>query len=371
MAPDIKTARRRTPRVKPDAQVILLCNPRAGGRWKELARILDSEEAHHVRRIVTDSVEDVAPALGELGRATQLLCVYGGDGTIQRVLDRLSYDKHETLQLALLGGGTMNVTSRWCGMTPTPAKNFRTIVNAFRTGELLLKEVPLLEVRHGDEVHRGFTFGMGPIVRVLDAYERSRKGKVAALEMAGKAVAAAWTGRPVEFGELLRSMRATVEIGDESVGYDEFSAVFANVTGQINPGVEPFGNSRPRDEFYCAAYAVTAKELTLALPLVLRGWLPVDLMSLLQPMSFIRSLPDIYRQRALPADPRYINQTADHLEITTDERLYTLDGELLRAREGETITVRLGPMLRLAVSPEVGLSQPMRVAAQVMRGQIA
>ena len=51
---------KRPRKVKQEAEVVLICNPRAGGRWKALAGILDSEEARHVRRIVTDSVEDIA-----------------------------------------------------------------------------------------------------------------------------------------------------------------------------------------------------------------------------------------------------------------------------------------------------------------------
>ena len=39
--------------------IVLICNPTAGGRWKELASILDSDEARFVRRIVTDSIEEM------------------------------------------------------------------------------------------------------------------------------------------------------------------------------------------------------------------------------------------------------------------------------------------------------------------------
>ncbi|HLU66931.1 MAG TPA: diacylglycerol kinase family protein, partial [Kofleriaceae bacterium] len=183
---------RRPRRVKPEAEVVLICNPRAGGRWKALAGILDSEEARHVRRIVTDSVEDIANAVTDLGQNARLLCIYGGDGTIQRVLDRLSPEAHETVHLALLGGGTMNVTSRWCGFSRDPLRNFRHVVRGHRSGELLYKEVPILEVRTGREFHRAFTFGMGPIVRLLDAYEHGKKGKVAALGTAARAITAVW-----------------------------------------------------------------------------------------------------------------------------------------------------------------------------------
>ena len=43
--------------------VVLLCNPRAGGRWRALAGVLDSPEAKGVRRIVTDHIDDVVRIL--------------------------------------------------------------------------------------------------------------------------------------------------------------------------------------------------------------------------------------------------------------------------------------------------------------------
>ena len=71
---------------KETQDIVLVCNPRAGGRWKQLAGILDSAEAQHVRRIVTDSIDDIGPALSSLGRRVKLVIIYGGDGTIQQIL---------------------------------------------------------------------------------------------------------------------------------------------------------------------------------------------------------------------------------------------------------------------------------------------
>jgi diacylglycerol kinase family enzyme len=353
---------KRRPKNKPDADIILICNPRAGGRWKELAAILDSEEARHTRRIVTDSVEDIAPAVAELGREAKLLCVYGGDGTIQRVLDRLSPTQKNMVQLALIGGGTMNVTARWCGFTRSPAENFRAAVQAYRSGNLLLKEVPLLQVRRGGRSHRGFTFGMGPIVRVLDAYEQGKKGKIAAVSIALQSVAAAWLKRPARYRDLLAEMEAELRLDGEVLPYGSFSAVFANVTGQINPGVVPFVDSRTRDSFFIAAYAVSARELALALPMVMRGWMPMDLTSLLKPADLLRRTTS---DQVFPTDPRYVNSTASVLEIRTSEPLYTIDGEILSSDEPE-IRVELGPVLRLAVSPTAGLRPGFRIAADAI-----
>jgi diacylglycerol kinase family enzyme len=342
-----------------DAEIVLICNPRAGGRWRELAAILDSEEARHVRRIVTDEVADIGPALSAIGRDAGLICVYGGDGTIQRVLDRLSPEQPDGLRLALIGGGTMNVTSRWCGFDGSPAENFRHVVRAYESGDLLLREVPLLEIERGDLKLRGFTFGMGPIVRVLDAFEKGPKNKRRAVGLALRAMAAAWLPRP-RLGELLAEMEAEVAIDGEPLPYDRYAALFANVTGQINPGITPFVGDRTRDQFYCAAYAAESREVARALPLLARGILPIDAVSLLRQMA-----PWKPTREGRPTDPRYVNRLASSFSIRTSEPLFTVDGELWTS-DVEQIDVRLGLRLRLAVSPAAVLAPALRRAADAI-----
>lgn len=347
-------------RAKREVEIVLVCNPRSGGRWKELAAILDSDEAAHVRRIVTDSVEDIAPALSKIGRDARLLCIYGGDGTIQRILDRLEPGKEEATLLALLGGGTMNVTSRWLGFGRSPGRNFRYVVNGYRRGDLLLREVPLMHIRVGSRVHRGFTFGMGPIVRILDVYERGPKGKRAAVRLGVQSVAGACFKRGA-LAEILGDMPAQVTLDGERLPYARYSALFANITGQINPGVEPFKEERTRETFYTAAYAVSPREMALALPFIARGLLPLDLQKLIFPGRRDREAP------ALPTDPRYVNRPVSRLEIETDEELYTVDGELFR-KDGGSIEVTIGPTLKLVVGPKAALSQSLRAARTVIRG---
>ncbi|HUH05858.1 MAG TPA: diacylglycerol kinase family protein [Kofleriaceae bacterium] len=360
---EVRLPRRRR-RIKPEAEIVLICNPRAGGRWKELAGILDSDEARYARRIVTDSVEDVAAGLADLSDDTKLVCVYGGDGTIQRVLDRMPRKTLEATYLGFLGGGTMNVTARWLGYSRRPVHNFRFLVKSFRSGDLLWKEVPLMEVASGPERHRCFTFGMGPIVRLLDAYERGPKGKRAALMMVARAVSATVTGRPLAFRELLKEMPAEVRLDGEALPYEEFSALFANVTGQINPGVEPFTGDRLRDSFHCAAYAVSSREVVMALPLLIRGWLPIDLRAL-TPDLLGKAIPFTQKpseQVGLPADARYVNRPVRHLEIKSAESIYTVDGEIV-STHGDMVTVDMGPTLKLAVGPGAAWRQGLRAAA--------
>ena len=346
------------------SDIVLLCNPRAGGRWQELAKILDSEEAQHVHRIVTDDVSDIGPALKSLGRDAGLLIIYGGDGTIQQILDRMSPSAADDLRLALIGGGTMNVTSRWCGMSRKPAENFRAVVQAFRSGNLPLLEVPLLEIRNGERVRQGFTFGNGPLVRIVDRFERSAKNRRAVFTVATGSVVAALTGFPRELAKTTAPMKAKVTLDGETLDTEEFTILFANVTGQINPGVEPFPKARERGTFYCAAYAVSPRELTLVAPLLMRGLLPVDWASLLSPASLGKRLGELLSagRIRLSRDPRYVNRSVRHMEVQTDEKIYTVDGEILEAIPGEPIHVQLGTQLKLALNPVAALTPAIKQA---------
>jgi hypothetical protein len=193
---------------------------------------------------------------------------------------------------------------------------------------------------------------MGPVIRLLDAYERGRKGKIAAVETGLRAVCAVWTTWPRDYRELLQLMRAEVDIDGERVAHDEFSAVFANVTGQINPGVEPFVYERSRDNFYCAALAVPAREFTVAMPMLMRGWMPPDKDALFQP----RRLLERFRNPELFSDPRYVNKTGRRLELKTMEPIYTVDGEIMDVHDG-AVRVDIGPMARLAVGPQSKFKQ--------------
>jgi diacylglycerol kinase family enzyme len=332
------------------SDVVLLCNPRAGGRWHTLADVLDSDEAKLARRIVTDDVDDVREAIADLGSRVKLLCIYGGDGTVNRIIGELLRRPHaEAPPIALLGGGTMNVTSAWCGMTASPGENFRAVMRAWQSDRLVWREVPLLAVAQDGRTHYGFTFGTGPLVRVLDRYERSDKGRLRAVGTGLWSIAASLSGRPRALQPVLREMDATIEVDGQALQFARFAAVFANTTGAINPFVEPFVGERTRDTFHFLAYACSTREFALMAPLLARALLPIDPKSVLRPVSTWRqAVLTLAGKGLLPLDPRYVNRPAHELVVRTDESLYTIDGELLPVG-GQPLGVRLGPTLRLVV----------------------
>lgn len=332
--------------------VVLLCNPQAGGRWRALADVLDSDEAKSVRRIVTDEIDDVRGAIAGLGQRVKLLCIYGGDGTIQRVIEELLRSPdgdRPPLHLALLGGGTMNVTSRWCGMQAEPGDNFRAVMQAYACDKLLWREVPLLSVTHGGHTTYGFTFGVGPLIRILELYEDGNKGRLQALFMGVKSIAAALSNFPRSYRHVLREMDARIQADGRELPYERFAAVFANVTGAINPFIEPFVGERSRDTFHFLAYAVSSREFALLAPLLARAKVPIDPRSLLRPISTWKQVGlSLAGKGELPLDPRYVNHPAQQVLIETDEKNFTIDGEVVPLA-GRRIEVRLGPLLRLAL----------------------
>ena len=330
-----------------------MCNPRAGGHWRQLADILDSEHASHARRIVTDEIDDIVASLKRLGSQAKLICIYGGDGTILKFINSVyPTGRQEPLLLAFIGGGTMNVSARWCGWSKRPAENFTRVVTRYRQDRLITRDVPLLQVAQGEGRVFGFTFAGGPTARVLNEYESAPKGRMQALGWFAKAAAATYLGTPNDLRGVTGPLEGEIRIDDELLPYRQFAYTFCNTTGQIVRWVRPFPGERLRDTFHALAYAVSREEAVLMTPFLARGKIPIDPKSLLKPTSDWKRIALAYLGRgSLPLDPRYVNRPARKVEIRTKDTLYSVDGEIFRST-GEPITITLGPTVRLVIGPD-------------------
>jgi hypothetical protein len=340
---------------KESENVILVCNPRAGGRWRQLAGILDSAEAQHVRRIVTDSIDDIGPALASLGRRTKLIVIYGGDGTIQQILTDMyrtaGSDDHAAPPIALVGGGTMNLTARWCGWHESPEHNFVTIAHAVRTDQLATREVPMLRIEQGDRVEYGFLFAAGSPIRVLNEYEHGSKSKLAAVQFFARAIATVLSKTPL-IESTMEQMQAEILVDGEKLPYSEWSLTSCAITGCLQIGMHPFLGERVSETFHMLAYACDPRELAVLLPFLSRAMLPVDPKSLLRPVSTVTHIGLSYFSKGslpLPIDPRYINHPARSYELRCQEKVFTIDGEIFEST-GEPIKITIGPTLRLAIN---------------------
>jgi diacylglycerol kinase family enzyme len=337
-----------------ERDIALICNPAAGGHWRGLADILDSDEASHARRIVTDEIEDITASLRKLSDQVKLIVIYGGDGTILKTINSLyPQDREEPLMMALIGGGTMNVSARWCGWTGKPSHNFQQVVTMYLEDRLITRDVPMLQVVQGSTTQYGFTFGLGPSIRVLNGYEHNPKSTTTALIWLAMTVVAAYTGAPADLRQMTELMPATITLDDEVLPFGNFAYVFCNTTGQIVRWVKPFPHERHRETFHTLAYAISRQEGILLSPFLARGKIPIDPKSLLKPASDWKriALAQVGKD-SLPLDPRYINRTARKFVVQAlDEPIYSIDGDIYPST-GEPIEVTLGPPVRMVLSPE-------------------
>jgi diacylglycerol kinase family enzyme len=333
-----------------------------------LADVLDSFEAKAAYRVVTDDIDNIREALQGLGQRVKLLCIYGGDGTIFRVINELLRRPDAVPpRLALLGGGTMNVTSAWCGMSSSAGENFRTVMRAYLADELQWRDVPLVAVKNGDCTGYGFTFGLGPLVRIVQRFEASRKSRARAVTIGLTSLLGAVTGVPRGWAPTVREMEGRVIVDGQELPASRFTAVFANVTGFINPMVKPFVGERTRDSYHFLAYSVSTREFAVMAPLLLRAQLPIDPRALLRPVPLWRqALLSLLGRGELPVDGRYLNHPARHVVVETPEEWYTIDGEVLPAR-GPRFEVKLGPPLQLATLPGPLLRRLLPAGARLRR----
>jgi diacylglycerol kinase family enzyme len=338
--------------MKDEKEVILICNPKAGGRWKELADILDSDQATHARRIVTDEISDIKPALAALGKSVRLLCFYGGDGTYQKILSEiLKAESFENINCAyaFIGGGTMNVTSRWAGWNGSPGSNFRKVINSFMIGKLKTRDVRLMKITQGGNVNYGFTFGTGTVIRILNRYEESSKGKIEAIALLVKTLLAIWTNFPRDWVDMLEQMEAEIFLDGKRLQERAFVVSFCNVTGEIVYGVSPYKREKDKDSFYFLAYSINKKETALLLPFIASGKRPIDRAFFKQPVSeWLRIGLSFLADGSFPFDPRYVNTTGREAEIRSREPFYTIDGEIIKST-GEPIKITMGPVIKIAI----------------------
>lgn len=331
-----------------NSDALVLFNLRAGGGAEGLPRLLESTTARALRGEVVLANERLDPAAHDRVKARLPILVHGGDGTLQRTLDQLfsapaprSGGPHPPPRIAAVGGGTMNVISRWCGFRRSPAENVQSVLHAQRTGDLTYRQVPLLRIRQADQAHVGFIFGMGPMIRVVDAFDqRQDKSKLGAMMMLARALGSVFL--PSIFSELsaaVAPLDASIETDGRVLPYDQFGLLFASATEQVFLGTRPFTAQRRPHAFNFAAYADSTRAISATFPLLARGWRPRE-------KSRLSSGSDRLRE----ADRRYVNQTSRRLVIRSSERIFTLDGEIFES-SGEPLAIEVGPTVELAMRP--------------------
>lgn len=323
--------------------VTFLCN---GEKWDHIGPLRDLALEYGYRYVITDSVEDLGRILPDTVKSgkTKVICILGGDGTIYHFINPLLQsieqdDSPSCPPIAVLGGGTMNSLFRHLDGKGTPEEIARRVVRRVQRGNLQTRKMPLLRIEHAGQIYFGFTFCIGPIVRLLKKYTDEQRNFRNALWTAIGASLASTLGWPISFKRLIHPMNTSVIINDsEKCPLPEITGVVVSIMPRTIFGFYPFmsntaGGVLPTKEFFS----------------IISGLKPFEIVARLPCLAFCGLWQELKVNipKALFNNPRHLNRPVRSLKIDSEEKIFTIDGEIFVAEPEQPIVITQGPEISL------------------------
>lgn len=290
---------------------------------------------------VTDSVTKMAAALISLVEVNKVdvLFVYGGDGTLHKVVDVLLFEKARgritrVPPILPLGGGTQKSLFQWLGWGGRGLIFHEKPIQIFRKAlRSPLEHLPIRQIRplkitfqnrlkDREETHYGFIFIMGSMNRVIQLYDSSGATVSSGLKHIGLATLGSITGFPRSHATLMSQFRAQQWADGKELERDDPLAVVCSVTESLLFGVKPFIGHPESNQFYAASYAVPAMVGAAMVPLEWRG--------------------------NVPRHSRFFNRPVFSFGLTPEkESSFFIDGDFYQNEPGKPVNIELGPEISL------------------------
>jgi hypothetical protein len=320
----------------------VVANLLSGGGYGQFEEVFAEIERQQGRVFYyfTDSVTKVSGALITLVERDKVdaLFVYGGDGTLHKVVDALIYEHgrgriSRIPPILPLGGGTQKSLFQWLGWGGSflhqekPIQIFRKALRSPLEHLPIRKRQPLQikfvnRLKDREETHYGFIFIMGSMNRVIQLYDSSGASVSSGLKHIGLATMGSITGHPRSHAELMSQFRAQQWADGKELERDDPLAIVCSVTESLLFGVEPFLGHPESNQFYAASYAVPPIVGASMVPLFWRG--------------------------KVPRLPRFFNQPVFSFGLTPEtEDSFFIDGDFYQNEPGKPLNVDLGPEVSL------------------------
>lgn len=327
-------------------RVGIIANTRARLGYSGLVPIMDEIHARgwHETRVfycLPDSVSKLSHDLIELvmGREVQVLFVYGGDGTLHKVIDILIYEQDRNNittipPIVTLGGGTQKSLFQWLGwgkgffFHEPPLKIFRRVMLSSLEHLPRRKMRPLSITFHNTrkgrvETHYGFIFIMGAMARVIQLYDVDGKSPLSGLKHIGLGMSGSLLGVPRSHASLVGQFQANQWADDVLLPRRDPLVVVCSVTDSLLFGIKPFRGLTESNQFYAGSYAIPASVLSALVPVEWRGTI-------------------------VPLGDRFFNQPVFSFSVQPgEEGSFFVDGDFFFNTPGEKLTISLGPELEL------------------------
>ena len=250
-----------------------------------------------------------------------VIIVNGGDGTIQQLLTRLLARRpHASLpRLAVLPGGTTNMTAFAFNHSRSYRSSLNTLVNALNGQHLQYQQHKLVQVGYGDQRQVGVFFGAAAVVHGIEYFHQrlSQRGARSEWGVGLVVLRAAWAmaRRQAPFAKPTRL---------KLDGSEEYAALILLVTSldRLILGIRPFWGQQ---------------DGSLNLTLIEQ-----------RASHFLRFLPQLLRGKpgqSLQPENGYHSRRLNQIELQLDGP-FTIDGEVFECQQQP---------IRLAATDPVGV----------------
>jgi len=302
--------------------IAVITNPNAKRNRKE------RERADNLRRILGDRgevvetpvPEDLTPVVERLVKYDiDVLCVCGGDGTMQHTLTAFinAYGGELPPLVLPLRGGTMNTIRRSVGLNGSAEDNLAATVRKYDNGEPFAITTRDIMCANGKYC---FLFGNGLVANFLDVYYGSPyDGPTAALYVITGGIGSLLF-RGKMYHRLYDPLNCRVFLDDQELPVRQFMGVLACTVLDLGMGFKPMYRAEEKD-----------------------GTMHV-LASGLKPGKLVRNLGKMYKGRLIK-DENHIDRLASQIYIEGEKvHKWQADGEVYEAKD---LKVTMGPLVRI------------------------
>lgn len=260
----------------------ILSNLRAGQSDAHVPRLRSFLTAHpDVVHVETHAPDEVPEALSDLAdQDVELLLLYGGDGTLQRVLTEILGDRRfgdRVPMIAPLRGGRTNLTALEIGTQRDPVQGIADVLKAVETGRLDERLSPrhVLHVtsQRGDVDEYGMIFGGGTIYRAVELVHRSfPTGRAQGVFGSTVVLGGLLLKRAFQRNHNGQYTRDKIQIflDDQPAEEDEYLLVITSTLRHIFLRIRPFWGQEPAPVCFTSV-ATGARRFALAIPRLLSG----------------------------------------------------------------------------------------------------
>lgn len=308
------------------ARIGLIHNPLARRNRRHPGRARAAVgQVPHVTFVQARGPAEIEAALQGLARAgVEVIAVNGGDGTIQATLSALLAPHApfpEPPPLAVLAGGTTNMTARDVGATDEPGRALRRLLawsEGRRRAELLHRAVLGVASRPNERPAYGLFFSTAGILEATLYCRHYRDSRRLALLRNGLGTSlgvARLAGSLALGGSPLSPARIHGDIDGQTLGPADYLGLLVTTLERLALGIRPYWGEGP-GRLRLTAVHHRPHRLLLALPALLRG----------RPSRHLRSELG-YRSAAAHQVHLYL------------EGPYAIDGEIFHPSPGEPVTI--------------------------------